>query len=190
METELSDFAINLNEVISDLQYEKTKFETDLQIQKNVQLANLENALGIAKEAGIQEYSKSFSSANNSSAIQAIAMSEAKIPLSDSKLSDGTYLFMQGEKYLKAQIDVLKQSDVIYPPRYYEVSTLLSQLEPLIAKVNNVKAQAFSYQASPDYPVVKDKPKRVIILGIGFILGMILGTSIVLVRSLLVRRVN
>lgn len=174
LKVELDSFDINLQEMISDLHYEKTKFETDLQIQKNVQLANLENALGIAKEAGLQDYAKSFSSANNSSAIQTIAMSEAKIPLSDSKLSDGSYLFMLGEKYLKAQIDVLKQSDVIYPPRYYEVSTLLSQLEPLLTKVKEVKANAFSYQASPDYPVVKDKPKKVLILAIGFIVGLIL----------------
>lgn len=180
---ELDNFAINLNEMISDLHYEKSKFETDLQIQKNVQLANLENALGIAKEAGIQDYTKSFSSANSSSAIQAIAMSEAKTPLSDSKLSDGTYLFMLGEKYLKAQIDVLKQSAVIYPPRYYEVSTLLSQLEPLLAKVSNVKAQAFSYQASPDYPVVKDKPKKALILAVGFILGAVLSAFVVLLSS-------
>lgn len=189
LETELNDFTINLNETISDLQFEKSKFETDLQIQKNVQLENLENALGIAKEAGIQDYTKPFGG-NGNSVVQAIAMSEAKIPLSDSKLSDGTYLFMLGEKYLKAQIDVLKQSAVIYPPRYYEVSALLSQLEPLTAKVNNVKAQVFSYQASPDYPVVKDKPKRVIIMAVGFILGLILSVSVILVRALFTRKAN
>lgn len=185
LKVELDSFDINLQEMISDLQYEKGKFETDLQIQKNVQLANLENALGIAKEAGLQDYAKSFSSANNSSAIQTIAMSEAKIPLSDSKLSDGSYLFMLGEKYLKAQIDVLKQSNVIYPPRYYEVSTLLSQLEPLLTKVKEVKANAFSYQASPDYPVKRDWPKRLILLIAGAFLGSVLGCLVVLVKSFL-----
>ena len=150
-----------------------------------MQLANLENALGIAKEAGLQDYAKSFSSANNSSAIQTIAMSEAKIPLSDSKLSDSSYLFMLGEKYLKAQIDVLKQNNVIYPPRYYEVSTLLSQLEPLLTKVKEVKANAFSYQASPDYPVKRDWPKRLILLIAGAFLGSVLGCLVVLVKSFL-----
>lgn len=183
LKLELDNFLLNFNEVISDLKFEKTKFETDLQIQKNVQLANLENALGIAKEAGLQDYAKSFSSANNSSAIQTIAMSEAKIPLSDSKLSDGSYLFMLGEKYLKAQIDVLKQNNVIYPPRYYEVSTLLSQLEPLLTKVKEVKANAFSYQASPDYPVVKDKPKVLLILLIAFLVGFVFSTLFVLTKE-------
>lgn len=188
LKLELDNFLLNFNEVVADLKFEKTKFETDLQIQKNVQLANLENALGIAKEAGLQDYAKSFSSANNSSAIQTIAMSEAKIPLSDSKLSDGSYLFMLGEKYLKAQIDVLKQNNVIYPPRYYEVSTLLSQLEPLLTKVKEVKANAFSYQASPDYPVVKDKPKQLIIIIIGFIVGMILSCIVILMKELVTRK--
>ena len=149
-----------------------------------MQLANLENALGIAKEAGLQDYAKSFSAANNSSAIQAIAMSEAKIPLSDSKLSDGTYLFMLGEKYLKAQIDVLKQNTVIYPPRYYEVSTLLSQLEPLLVKVNDAKAKAFSYQASPDYPIIRDKPKTIFILLVSSLIGLMLSSIYFLIRAI------
>lgn len=181
---ELEDFIVNLDEVISDLNYEKTKFERDLAIQRKVQLENLTNALNIAKEAGIKEYSKSFGSANNEATLQAIAMSETKIPLSDSKLSDGTYLFMLGEKYLQAQIDVITQKGVIYPPRYYQVSELLKELEPLLVKAKEAKASAFSYQASPDYPVVKDKPKKAIILGIGMILGLIISSFIVLVLSL------
>ncbi len=180
---ELDSFLLYFNELVSDLNYEKTKFERDLAINKSVQLENLENALSIAKEAGIKEYSKSFNSATNDNALQAIAMSDTKIPLSDSKLSDGAYLFMLGEKYLKAQIEVLKKNNIIYPPRYYQVSSLLSELEPLLIKAKQVKANTFRYQASPDYPVVKDKPKRIIILSIGFILGMIISSAIILIRK-------
>lgn len=183
-ELELEDFIVNLDEVVSDLNYEKTKFERDLTIQRKVQLENLTNALNIAKEAGIKEYSKSFGSANNEATLQAIAMSETKIPLSDSKLSDGTYLFMLGEKYLQAQIDVITQKGVIYPPRYYQVSELLKELEPLLVKTKEAKANAFSYQASPDYPVVKDKPKKAIILAIGMILGLVLSCFFVLVVNI------
>lgn len=180
---ELDDFLIGFNEVISDLNYEKTKFERDLTIQKRIQLENLNNALKIAQEAGIKDYAKSFNSANDS-AIQALAMSEVKLPLSDSKLSDGSYLFMLGEKYLKAQIDVLNQEAIVYPPRYYEVTAQLKELEPLLMKVKEAKANTFSYQASPDYPVVKDKPKRVIILAIGAILGFFLSCFALIVRNL------
>lgn len=181
---ELESFLINFNELLSDLNYEKTKFERDLTIQRKVQLENLTNALNIAKEAGIKEYSKSFGSANNEATLQAVAMSEAKIPLSDSKLSDGTYLFMLGEKYLQAQIDVITQKGVIYPPRYYQVSELLKELEPLLVKAKEAKASAFSYQASPDYPVMKDKPKRMIILAIGAIIGFLLACFVFVVKFL------
>ena len=110
-------------------------------------------------------------------------LGDARLNISDSKLADGTYLFMLGEKYLKAQIDVLKDSSVVYPPRYYQVSSLLSELEPLLIKAKQAKANAFSYQASPDYPVVKDKPKKGLILVIGFIVGLILSILIILLGS-------
>ena len=180
---ELDNFLLYFNELVADLNYEKTKFERDLSIHKSVQLENLENALRIAKEAGITEYAKSLGITNSQSAMQqAPTMSEAKIPLSDSKLSDSTYLFMLGEKYLKAQIDVLKDSSVVYPPRYYQVSSLLSELEPLLIKAKQAKANAFSYQASPDYPVVKDKPKKMLIISIGFVLGLLISILYIIVR--------
>ena len=183
---ELDNFLLYFNELVADLNYEKIKFERDLSIHKSVQLENLENALKIAKEAGITEYTKSFGLTNNQSAIQqALTVSEAKIPLSDSKLSDGTYLFMLGEKYLKAQFDVLKNSSIVYPPRYYQVSSLLSELEPLLIKAKQVKANAFSYQASPDYPVKRDWPKRLLLLVIGFILGFLISSIVVLTREVI-----
>ena len=184
---ELDDFLIGFNEIVSDLNYEKTKFERDLTIQKRIQLENLNNALKIAQEAGIKDYAKSFNSASDS-AIQALAMSEVKLPLTDSKLSDGSYLFMLGEKYLKAQIDVLNQEAIVYPPRYYEVTAQLKELEPLLMKIKEAKANTFSYQASPDYPVTKDKPKRAIILVIGAVIGGLLSCLFLSIAYLLNRK--
>ena len=155
-------------------------------IQKNVQLENLNTAFNIAKEAGIKENLKPFDGTNDI-ALQAVAAADTKVPLTDSKLSDGSYLFMLGERYLKAQIDVLTQQSVVYPPRYYQVSELLRELEPLLLKAQKVKADTFSYQASPDYPVKKDKPKRALILLIGAILGTILGMIYVLISKLFIR---
>ncbi|WP_273404312.1 LPS O-antigen chain length determinant protein WzzB [Actinobacillus porcinus] len=180
---ELEDFIVNLDEVVFDLNYEKTKFERDLAIQKQIQLENLNNALKIAQEAGIKDYAKSFNSANDS-AIQALAMSEVKLPLADSKLRDSSYLFMLGEKYLKAQIDVLNQEAIVYPPRYYEVTAQLKELEPLLVKAKEAKANAFSYQASPDYPIKRDWPKRIILLLVGAVLGSILGSLWILGKQI------
>ncbi|OOF81829.1 chain length determination protein [Rodentibacter ratti] len=181
---EVENFLIDFNEVLSDLTYEKTKFERDLAIQKRVQLENLNNALKIAQEAGITDYAKSFGITADSAA-QALAMSEVKLPLSDSKLSDGTYLFMLGEKYLKAQIDVLNQEAIVYPPRYYQVSAQLEELNSLLNKVKEAKANAFSYQASPDYPVKRDWPKRLLLLSIGFGLGLLIGGTIILGKAVI-----
>lgn len=181
---EVENFLIYFNELLSDLTYEKTKFERDLAIQKRVQLENLNNALRIAQKADIKDYAKSFS-ATADSAAQALAMSEVKLPLSDSKLSDGTYLFMLGEKYLKAQIDVLNQEAIVYPPRYYQVSAQLEELKPLLSKVKEAKANAFSYQASPDYPIVRDNPKRALIILITLILSTLLSSAFILTKVIL-----
>ncbi|MGX2966537.1 LPS O-antigen chain length determinant protein WzzB [Ursidibacter sp. B-7004-1] len=179
---ELENFLINFNELLSDLKYEKSKFERDLNIQKKVQIDNLNNALNIAKEAGIKEYSR-ITNLNDTTVAQ-VALSDNKIPLSDSKLSDGTYLFMLGEKYLKAQMDVIANNEIIYPPRYHQVTELLKELEPLFDKAKASSAKAFSYQASPDFPVLKDKPKKAIILGIGLVVGLVLSSLVVLIMNL------
>ena len=183
---DIDNFLIGFNELVKDLGYEKLKFERDLKIQKSVQLENLSKALSIAKEAGIKDYLKSVN--NNNELVQNMVLTDTKVPLSDSKLSDGTYLFMLGEKYLKAQIDVVANSEIVYPPRYYLVTELLRELEPLLEKTQKAKAQAFSYQASPDYPVAKDKPKKALILGIGLFIGLILSSLVVLVLGFINRK--
>ena len=99
---ELNEFLIWLNQRIVSLEYEKSQIEGGLIIQKSVQIENLVKALDIAKAAGIKEYATLLS--NEGAAISNIVAGDAKITLSESKLSDGTYLFMLGEKYLKAHI--------------------------------------------------------------------------------------
>lgn len=179
---ELEDFLIDFQNVLASLQYEKSLIQEDLSVNKSVQLENLNKAYETAQKAGIKEYSKVFSQSDASNI--ATALSDTKIPLSDSKLADGSYLFMLGEKYLKAQIDVANEKGVVYPPRYYQIDYQLKQLEPLFEKTKAVKTQTFSYQASPDYPVNKDKPKRAIILIVGMILGAILSSLFVIAISL------
>ena len=51
---------------------------------------------------------------------------------------------------------------------------LLNNLEGNVEKENNVSA--YYYLSEPDYPVVKDKPKKALILAIGFILGTLLSS--------------
>ncbi|AHG76946.1 LPS O-antigen chain length determinant protein WzzB [Mannheimia varigena] len=175
---ELEDFLVDFQNMLTALQYEKSLIQEDLSVNKSVQLENLNKAYETAQKAGVKEYSKVFNQSDTANIVT--ALSDAKIPLSDSKLADGSYLFMLGEKYLKAQIDVANERGIIYPPRYYQIDYQLKQLEPLFEKAKTVKTQVYSYQVSPDYPVSKDKPKKSMILIIGCILGFMFSIIIII----------
>ena len=109
-------------------------------------------------------------------------LGEGRLNISDSKLADGTYLFMLGEKYLQAQLDIAKNSPIVYPTNYYSTERQLEKLTKLAPQLESVQeVKAYHYLSSPDYPVVKDKPKRLIILVIGFILGVIISSVIILI---------
>ena len=179
---------MNFQNVLVSLKYEKSLLQEDLTVNRAVQLENLNKAYETAVKAGIKEYSKVFNEVDTSSI--AAVLSDTKIPLSDSKLADSSYLFMLGEKYLKAQIDVANEKGILYPPRYYQIDYQLKQLEPLFEKAKMIKTQTYRYQASPDYPVQRDKPKRVILLLIGIVLGGILGSIGVLVKSLFAKELR
>ncbi|HHF2066417.1 TPA: hypothetical protein ACPJKA_001888, partial [Haemophilus influenzae] len=60
-----------------------------------------------------------------------------------------------------------------------KLNKLASQLE----LVEDVKT--YYYLSSPDYPVVKDNPKRSLILAIGFIIGILLPTFFILLGSVI-----
>ncbi|MDH2926799.1 LPS O-antigen chain length determinant protein WzzB [Lonepinella koalarum] len=168
LQLELDSFNVWFNEKITDLNFEKEKIEWDLITNENVHLEHLNKAYETAGKAGIKEYSQfgndTFAGAQN------VVVSDAKVP----------YQFMLGEKYLKAQIDVENEKGIIYPARYYEIQKQLGQLQPLVEKLKTAKAQSFHYLSSPNYPVIKDKPKRVLILTIGALLGFLLASLTVL----------
>lgn len=180
---DLKEFGIASKEKLADLKFAYEKIQRDLTIQKKVKLENLSTALDTAEKAEVKEYSTVLNS-NSNMAMSSLAMSDAKIPLSDSKLSDSTYLFMLGEKYLKAQINTTKEKGIIYSPRFYQIEEQLKRLETLFSNAKNIKATTFTYLSSPDYPVVKDKPKKLIILLIGMVLGLLLSSGGVLVSRI------
>lgn len=180
LKMELDDFLVDFQNLLISLKYERTLIQEDLSVNKSVKLDNLNKAYETAIKAGIKEYSKIL---NDDSRNIVAALSDTKIPLSDSQLADSSYLFMLGEKYLKAQIDVANEKGVVYPPRYYQIDYQIEQLELLLEKVKTVTTKAYRYQASPDYPVNKDKPKTVIILSLGVIVGGVLGGLFVLFNS-------
>lgn len=168
-----NEFIYWIKESISSLNYEKEVIEQDQSIQRKVQIQNLETALDMAKKAGIKEYSSALSS---NSSVANLAVSDTKIPLSDSKLADGTYLFMLGEKNLQAQLDIAKTKEIVYSPRYYQIQEQLLKLNTLLPKVEKVTGQSFSYISSPELPIKRDWPKRFILLLIGAVIGGVLSS--------------
>ena len=112
-----------------------------------------------------------------------------RLNISDSKLADGTYLFMLGEKYLQAQLDIAKNTEIVYPVDYYSTErqlTKLTKLEPVLDDIGEVKS--YYYLSSPDYPVQRDWPKRLILLIVGFIFGVVLSSLIILGREVFSNR--
>lgn len=179
------DFLSSVQLSIDNLSLQKDKIQYDEEYIRQVQLENLNNALGIAKSAGIKEYTKTIDNIN----IPQIALGDGQIPFTNSKLSDGSYLFMLGEKYLQAQVDTLSNNKIIFPVSFYTVEKQISLLKALQEKLkNDTDANAYYYLMSPDYPVQRDWPKRLIILIIGATLGGIIGCVIVIIRNLLMPR--
>ncbi|HJG03666.1 MAG TPA: hypothetical protein K8V99_03640 [Megamonas funiformis] len=181
-------FLISYNEKLTDLRFGLNQIKQNVDIQRNVQLENLNRALDTAKRADIKDYSKTSGEVENN--LLNIIRTDTYIPLSESPLSDNPYLFILGEKYISAQISAIKQNDIIYPPKYYQIQEQITKLEALAQKFKEGKLEtdAYTYLSSPDYPVVKDKPKRLLIVVAGMLIGLILSIIYVLVTSAFISR--
>nr|WP_314740694.1 LPS O-antigen chain length determinant protein WzzB [uncultured Haemophilus sp.] len=177
------EFKLSFNLRLDSLKFTKEQIEESLTETKTVQVENLTNALNIAKKAGITDFSKG---GNNAISVPEYMLGEGRLNISDSKLADGTYLFMLGEKYLQAQLDIAKNSPIVYPTNYYSTERQLNKLTKLAPQLESVQdVKAYYYLSSPDYPVAKDKPKKALILAIGFIVGLVLSTFIILLGSVI-----
>ena len=180
------EFKLGFNLRLDALKFTKNQIEESLTEAKTVQVENLDKALNIAKKAGIRDFSKGNS---NNLSVPEYMLGEGRLNISDSKLADGTYLFMLGEKYLQAQLDIAKNTEIVYPVDYYSTErqlTKLTKLEPSLDNIGEVKS--YYYLSSPDYPVQRDWPKRLILLVVGFIFGVVLSSLIILGREVFSNR--
>ena len=174
------EFKQEFNLRLDALKFTKEQIEENLTEAKKVQVENLTNALDIARKAGI----KDFSRGNNNISVPEYMLGDARLNISDSKLADGTYLFMLGEKYLQAQLDIAKNTPVVYPTNYYSTDRQLVKLNELVPQLESIEnVKAYYYLSSPDYPVQRDWPKRLILLIVGFVFGVVLSSLIILVRE-------
>ena len=128
------EFKLEFNLRLDALKFTKEQIEENLTEAKKVQVENLANALDIAKKAGI----KDFSRGNNNISVPEYMLGDARLNISDSKLADGTYLFMLGEKYLQAQLDIAKNTPVVYPTNYSNTDRKLVKLNKLAPQLESV----------------------------------------------------
>ena len=179
------EFKLGFNLRLDALKFAKEQIEESLTETKTVQVENLTNALNIAKKAGITDFSRG----NNNISVPEYMLGDARLNISDSELADGTYLFMLGEKYLQAQLDIAKNSPVIYPTNYYSTERQLAKLTKLAPQLESVQeVKAYHYLSSPDYPVIKDKPKKALILMIGLLIGGFISTISIILAELFRRK--
>ncbi|WP_318447955.1 LPS O-antigen chain length determinant protein WzzB [Photobacterium leiognathi] len=75
----------------------------------------------------------------------------------------------------------------IFEPRLGTIQTKLEFLSH-VKLDHSIALQSVRYLQQPDYPVVRDKPKRSIIVLSGLVLGVMLGFLIVLIRSLYIKK--
>ncbi|MDP1521025.1 Wzz/FepE/Etk N-terminal domain-containing protein [Porticoccus litoralis] len=117
--------------------------------------------------------------------------SPSVITSSDGDLSpfvDGNLMYMRGAKAIRAELAVLEKREND-DPFISELRDLENQLDFLgKIDVNPDDVSVFTLDSRAEVPETPVKPKRVIILALGMILGGMLGVLAALVRSMLVRR--
>lgn len=156
---------LQINERIRTLENDTSNIKQQTEQNRKNQVMLLKQAIVAAKDANIVEYTGESVMAGNT--------------IIDLSKSDS--MFLLGEKYLTAQLQSLESSPIIYPVSYFQTLTNISGLKRLLEV--EPKGMAFEYTLTPSQPLVKDKPKKGIIIILGTLFGGILGCGIVLVQS-------
>ena len=97
-------------------------------------------------------------------------------------------MYLLGSKALSAKLALLQVSEPVFPSRYFEVQQQLKTLNVL--KMTSVEDKVFSYIDEPSEPVIKDKPKKALILALGLLLGTLFGCFFILFSCFLKTKIN
>lgn len=92
-------------------------------------------------------------------------------------------MFLLGSEALKSMIQNEATRPLVFSSAYYQTKQNLLDIEKL--KVNPSTIHVYRYVMKPNLPVTRDSPKKSIVLILAVLLGGIVGSSIVLVRSAL-----
>lgn len=163
----LDEFDQNINTLLVSLKKEVNDIDFQKKAEKLDQIAYIQRDLTTAEQAGITDYRSSKNGFDN---------------------AQSSYKFLLGEKLLSAELKATKDAPIIYPFRYYEVKRQIDELEGMLR--DNIQAQAYRYQMMPAKPLDKEQPKKLLILSLGIVLGLLFGVSVALILNLIVERVR
>ena len=152
-----------LKEEVAELENEKRLLEFRAETDRKNAIEVISKARSVADRANLKEL--------NLTAMQG-----------NTNVNSGDMLFFLGTKALDAQIDNLINKPVTMPTRYYEVERMLAELKKLPEFKVDIKS--YRYLQAPSEPLTKDEPKRVLILVLGVIAGLIIGVIYVFLFSL------
>ncbi|EON89258.1 LPS O-antigen chain length determinant protein WzzB [Plesiomonas shigelloides] len=144
----LDEFDQNVNTLLVNLNKEIIDIDFQIKSEKLDKIAHIQRDLTTAEQAGIIDYRSSKGGFDN---------------------AQSSYKFLLGEKLLSAELKATKDAPIIYPFRYYEVKRQIDELEGMLH--DNIQAQAYRYQMVPAEPLVKDRPKKALIILFGSFLG-------------------
>ncbi|WP_139685724.1 LPS O-antigen chain length determinant protein WzzB [Vibrio tasmaniensis] len=142
----------------NELIQQKMVLESKAKNRLRAEVERTQSALGIAKAAGVET------------------------PIFSGNARD-FYAIELGSKALQEKIKVLEsvKNLTVLEPRLQQITAQLDMLDNI--KIDRtVDFQAFRYLSNVEQPLVRDKPKRALIVVLGILLGGMLGVAIVLIR--------
>ncbi|CAM3916334.1 LPS O-antigen chain length determinant protein WzzB [Rahnella bruchi] len=158
--TELdNDLQSSINSKIDDLKEDLATQEKVAQEKKDLRLKMLNQSLLVAQQANIKD----------------TLVQQAET------LSEDT-LFVLGSNALSATIKNEATRPLPLDASYYQARQTLLAISALKSKPDST--YALRYVMKPDLPVHRDSPKKVLILLIGAIMGIVVGSLIVLGRNM------
>lgn len=169
----LIDYMKTVNKNVSNEQY------TQLAAQVESKKQSVENQMASLKKIAEEQRLEEIQNVNMALAIAQKANIEKPETAGLAKL-DSTNMFLLGKDALTAMSDSIEKQPLVLGDKYYELQGQYMALSGFNSGADGAKA--FSYLKSPVEPVSRDKPKKALILGLGLLIGVILGSCMVFLK--------
>jgi len=171
---QLNSKVIKKNEM--ELNILQNKFRQDL----GAEAANLVNNAADQLRIDINVISSALAQAKGINLVEPDANLSVEI--------NNANMYLLGSKALSTKLKLLQASAPILPIRYFEIQQKLKALDDI--KITTVMGQVFSYIDQPSEPVIKDKPKRALIIIAGSIFGLVISVVFVFVFNMFSVRIK